>query len=49
MIDETKLKKVSTIAREKNQSKEWIYKQIDKGVYKSVKIDGMTFIDTSND
>lgn len=49
MIDETKLKKVSTIAREKNQSTQWIYSQIDKGVYKSVNIDGVIFIDTSED
>ena len=48
-MDISKLKKVSTIAREKNQSKEWIYKQIEKGVYKSVKIDGVIFIDTSKD
>lgn len=41
----TELKRVSTYAREKKVSVQTIYNQINNGTLKSVKIDGVTFVE----
>ena len=41
----TELKRVSTCAREKKVSVQTIYNQINNGTLKSVKIDGVTFVE----
>ena len=40
------LKRVSTYAKEKNISVQTVYNQINNGTLKSVKIDGVTFVET---
>lgn len=39
------LKRVSTYAREQNISAQTVYNQINSGILKSVKIDGVTFVE----
>lgn len=39
------LKRVSTYAREQNISAQTVYNQINNGILKSVKIDGVTFVE----
>lgn len=39
------LKRVSTYAREQNISAQTVYNQINNGTLKSVKIDGVTFVE----
>lgn len=41
----TELKRVSTYARDKKVSVQTIYNQINNGTLKSVKIDGVTFVE----
>lgn len=41
----TELKRVSTYAKEKNISVQTVYNQINSGILKSVKIDGVTFVE----
>lgn len=41
----TELKRVSTYARKKKVSVQTIYNQINNGTLKSVKIDGVTFVE----
>ena len=41
----TELKRVSTYAREKKVSVQTVYNQINNGTLKSVKIDGVTFVE----
>ena len=43
-MDLKKLKRVSTIAKGRNKSSTWIYKEIKKGIHETVNIDGVTFI-----
>jgi len=43
-IDKTKLMTVKNYAMKMSQSTTWIYKQIESGILKSEKIDGVTFI-----
>lgn len=44
-MDKQKLIKVSTYAKEKNISVQWVYKLIEKGELKLVEIDGVKFIE----
>lgn len=46
IIDYQKLVRVSTYAQQKGVSVQAIYKQIDTGKVSSIKIDGITFIET---
>lgn len=45
-MEERRLKKVSTYAREKGVSVQSVYKKIEKGLLESEKIDGISFIKT---